>query len=112
MDWKHTGKGARAVLLSFAFLSILASLWGSALNFLNHNYADAAAFPLPIALLGLRFVIFPFRIAWNARRRGGQFNLWLTGSLMVGFILSGIAYVIWKSNKPILPEYLQETIAN
>jgi sterol desaturase/sphingolipid hydroxylase (fatty acid hydroxylase superfamily) len=105
-DWKNTGKRARAVLISLAVLVVMASLCGAVLNIHDHDYANAAAFPLPVALFGFRFVIFPFRIAWAARRRGGRFNRWLTGSMFFGFIFSGLAYVIWKADKPILPEYL------
>jgi hypothetical protein len=106
-DWKNMGKGSKAVLISLAVLVVTASLWGAVLNILSHDYANAAAFPFPVALLGFRFVIFPFRIAWAARRRGGRFNRWLAGSLLFGFIFSGIAYLIWKADKPILPEYMQ-----
>lgn len=108
-DWKNTGKGARAVLLSLAVLCVLLALGEAVSDFNDHHFADAAAFPLAIAILGFRFVIFPFRIAWAARRRGGRFNRWLTVSIIFGFILSGIGYVIWKADKPILPEDLQET---
>jgi hypothetical protein len=108
-DWKNTGKGARVVLISFAVLVVGASLSGAVFNVLNHDYANAAALPFPIALLGFRFVVFPFRIAWAARRRGGRFNRWFTCSLLFGFIFPGLGYLAWKVDRPILPEYLQET---
>jgi len=101
-DWKNTGKGTRAVLISLAVLVVIGSLCGAVFNILDHDYANAAAFPLPVALFGFRFVIFPFRIAWSARRRGGRFNRWLTAAIFFGFIFTGIAYVIWKADKPIL----------
>jgi hypothetical protein len=103
-DWKNTGKGARTVLISLAVLVVGASLAGAVFNMLNHDYANAAAFPFPIALLGFRFVIFPFRVAWAARRRGGRFNRWFTCAIIFGFIFPGIAYLIWKTDHPILPE--------
>src|ERR1700694_4955003 len=56
-DWKNTGKGARAVLISLGVLVVGASLGGAVFNILNHDYANAAAFPFPIALLGFRFAI-------------------------------------------------------
>lgn len=105
-DWKNTEKGARAVLILLTVLVVLASLCGAVLNLFDHDYANAAAFPLPIALLGFRFVIFPFRIAWAARRRGGRFDRWTIGSIIFGFIFTGIAYLIWKTDHPFLPEYL------
>ena len=94
-------------MILLSVLVVAASLWGAVFNVLNHDYANAAAFPLAIALLGFRFVIFPFRIAWAAQRRGGQFNRWHTGSLVFGFIFAGVAYLIWQNDKPIQPEHLQ-----
>jgi hypothetical protein len=111
-DWQNTGKGARAVLIAFAALRVLVSLGAAVYNLLDHDYADALGFRIPVALFGLRFVIFPFRISWAARRRGGRFNRWLTGSLLFGYIFCGMAFLIWKANKPIDPEYLQETPTN
>ena len=110
-DWRHTGAGARVVLIFFAVLCVLASLLGAVLNIDAHDYANAAAFPLAIAIVGFRFVIFPFRVAWAAKRRGGSFNRWLAGSMIFGFFFAGIAYLIWKADKPILPERMKATTA-
>jgi len=105
-DWKNTGNGARVVLITFAVLVVVTSVCGALINIVHHDYANAAAFPLPVALFGFRFVIFPFRIAWAARRRGGRFGRWLTSAMFSGFIFTGTAFLTWKADKPMLPEYL------
>jgi hypothetical protein len=110
-DWRHTGAGARATLAIFMFLCVLVSLWGAVSNVLAHDFVNAVAFPVPIILLGFRFVIFPFRIAWAAKRRGGRFNRWLTSAIVFGFIFTGLAYIIWKADKPTLPAHPKETDA-
>ena len=105
-DWKHTGVGVRVVLIVFSILCVIGSLLGAVLNFLAHDFANMAAFPFAILIVGLRFVVFPFRLAWAAKRRGGSFNGWFTGSMIFGYIFGGIAYFIWKADKPILPKHL------
>jgi membrane protease YdiL (CAAX protease family) len=107
-DWKQTERGGRIVLAFLATLTVAGSLAGAAFNLSHHDYADAAAFPVPIILIGLRFVIFPFRVAWAARRRGGTFRRWLLGCILGGFIFAGTAYLIWQSGREILPEQSRE----
>jgi hypothetical protein len=80
------------------------SLAGAVDNLLDHNYEEAAAFPLAVALLGLRFVVWPFYLASAVRRRGGRVRLWLTVTILLGFLIPGIAYFAWRTDHPILAE--------
>ena len=103
-DWRHFGRGAQIALVSLAALLVLLSLVGAVDNLLHRNYVDAACFPFPIAILGARFVLWPFRLASAVRRRGGRFHTWLTVTIFLGFLIPGIAYFAWRSDHPILVE--------
>ena len=104
-DWNNTGRGARVVLIFISVLIVGISVGFAVANFFAHEYGDAMAFPLPIALFGFRFVVFPFWVAWEARKRGGIFNSGLTNAIVFGYFICGIAYLIWKKDKLIVPEY-------
>jgi hypothetical protein len=81
---------------------VLVSLAGAADNLLHSDYVQAAGFPLPIAILGARFVVWPFWLASAVRRRGGRFHLWLIWTILLGFLIPGIAYFAWRTDHPIL----------
>jgi hypothetical protein len=100
-DWKNTPKGAQIFLAAIAILIILASIGAAISNFKSGDYANAAGFPIAIAWLGTRFVIWPWRLAWAATRRGGTFTSWLVGEFVAGYIIGGLVYLIGRGRKPL-----------
>lgn len=100
-DWKNTPKGARIFLTVIAILIILASIGAAVSNLTSGDYANAAGFPIAIALLGARFVIWPWRLAWAATRRGGAFTSWLVGEFVAGYVIGGLVYLIGRGWKPL-----------
>ncbi|MFC6644782.1 hypothetical protein ACFQBQ_04075 [Granulicella cerasi] len=55
-------------------------------------------------MLLLLEVIWPFRIASAARRKGGNFNAWLVCATLLNGLLVGLAYYIRYRDRPILQE--------
>jgi hypothetical protein len=100
-DWKNSPKGARIFLTVIAILIILVSLGAAVWNFKSGDYTNAAGFPIAIALIGARFVIWPWRLAWAAARRGGNFTLWLVGEFVAGYVIGGLVYLIVRGRKPL-----------
>ena len=101
-DWPRTGVGARItmVVLSLALILLIAD--GALYNLQRHDYANVAAeIPLLIFLLGW-YVIWPYRIGWAVRRRGGSFGIWFTAALVFSGLFVGIFYLSKWSRKPTL----------
>lgn len=104
-DWEQTGKGARVALYSLGTLCLLACILGTIVNLLAHDYPNAAAEILLFAYLIAWKVLWPFRIAWAVRRRGGDFGRWVFLSALLGFIIPGIIYLTIWSRKPVVTEF-------
>ena len=103
-DWRQLGRRAQFALMILSVLIVVLSLWGAVDNLLDRDYEEAAAFPLAIVVLGSRFVLWPFWLASAVRRRGGRFQMWLAVTLLLGFVIPGIAYFAWRSDHPILAD--------
>jgi hypothetical protein len=103
-DWRHFGRRAQIALVFLAILTVMLSVAGAVDNLLHRNYVEALCFPGSIAIVGLRFVIWPFFLASSVRRRRGRVHLWLTWTLILGFLIPGIAYFAWRTDHPILAE--------
>jgi hypothetical protein len=102
VDWKRTPIGVRAVMVVFSVLVVVVSVGAAVYNYSIHDYANAAGFPIPIVWLGARLVIWPWRLAWAAARRSGNFSVWFVGTFLGGFIIPGLVYLLGRGKKPVL----------
>ena len=101
-DWKRTPAGVRLVMIVISALIVVTVLATVANNSSIHDYPSTAGFWIGIAWLGLRLVIWPWRLAWAAARRGGNLNVWFVGTFIGGFIITGLVYLLGRGRKPVL----------
>jgi hypothetical protein len=103
-DWPRTGVGARVTMVILSLILIFLVADGALYNLRLHDYGNVLAeIPVLVFFLGC-YVIWPYRIGWAVRRRGGSFGFWFTAALVFSGVFVGIFYWAKWSGKPVLAE--------
>ena len=99
-DWPKTGKGARVTLVIIALFCFLVTTLAVFQNIQVHDADGALGVIVVMTVFLVGYVIWPYRIAWAVRRRGGNFNSWFVIAIVFSGLFVGIYYLFRWSRRP------------
>jgi len=103
-DWPKTGKGARITLVILALLCFLMATMATLYDIQMHDSQGASEEIVALLFLLTCYIVWPYRIAWAVRRRGGNFNFWFGMAIVFSGFFVGIYYLFRWSRKPVIAE--------